>query len=83
MYCLEIYPPLVAASAMAALGLLRYVFAMAFPLFTVDMYKSLGVPWATSVFGFISIALMPIPWVFKKWGPGIRARSRFEAVKDS
>lgn len=34
MYILEVYPPLVAASAIAALGLLRYVLAMAFPLFT-------------------------------------------------
>ncbi|RPA78651.1 MFS general substrate transporter [Ascobolus immersus RN42] len=82
MYCLEIYPPLVAASAMAALGLLRYILAMAFPLFTVNMYKNLGVPWATSIFGFISIALMPIPWVFKKWGPRIRARSKFDAIRD-
>lgn len=35
MYILEVYPPLVAASAIAALGLLRYVLAMAFPLFTI------------------------------------------------
>ena len=35
MYILEVYPPLVAASAIAALGLLRYLMAMAFPLFTV------------------------------------------------
>lgn len=34
MYILEVYPPLVAASAIAALGLLRYLLAMAFPLFT-------------------------------------------------
>lgn len=35
-YMLEVYTPLVAASAMAALGLLRYVLAMAFPLFTIN-----------------------------------------------
>jgi putative flippase GtrA len=35
MYILEVYTPLVAASAIAALGLLRYLLAMAFPLFTV------------------------------------------------
>ena len=36
MYILEVYPPLVAASAFASLGLLRYLLAMAFPLFTVQ-----------------------------------------------
>ena len=35
-YILEVYTPLVAASAMAALGLLRYMLAMAFPLFTIN-----------------------------------------------
>lgn len=35
MYILEIYSPLVAASAIASLGLLRYLLAFAFPLFTI------------------------------------------------
>ncbi|KAF8462890.1 major facilitator superfamily domain-containing protein [Kalaharituber pfeilii] len=83
MYILEVYPPLVAASAFASLGLLRYILAMAFPLFTVQMYERLGVAWATSTFGFISIALMPIPWVFERWGPQIRARSKYDAVTDT
>jgi len=44
MYILEVYTPLVAASAIAALGLLRYVLAMAFPLFTVDSTTSPFLP---------------------------------------
>jgi len=44
MYILEVYTPLVAASAIAALGLLRYVLAMAFPLFTVDSMFPLPSP---------------------------------------
>ncbi|KAL0635824.1 Polyamine transporter 4 [Maublancomyces gigas] len=81
MYILEVYPPLVAASAIAALGLLRYLLAMAFPLFTPNMYDKLGIAWGTSVFGFISLALMPIPWVFQRFGPRIRALSKFDAVR--
>lgn len=81
MYILEVYPPLVAASALASLGLLRYVLACAFPLFTVNMFQDLGIAWATSTFGFISVALMPIPWVFKRWGPKIRAMSKFDALE--
>lgn len=81
MYLLEVYPPLVAASAMASLGLLRYVFAMAFPLFTVTMFERLGVAWATSVYGFVSLALLPIPWVFSRYGPTIRSLSNFNAIE--
>ncbi|KAF8247065.1 MFS general substrate transporter [Wilcoxina mikolae CBS 423.85] len=82
MYILEVYTPLVAASAFASLGLLRYVLAMAFPLFTVRMFNDLGIAWATSVFGFVALAMMPIPWVFQKWGPQIRSMSRFDALRD-
>lgn len=82
MYILEVYTPLVAASAIAGLGLLRYIFAMASPLFTVKMFENLGIAWATSVFGFIAIGLMPIPWIFNKWGPQIRRMSKFDALKD-
>ncbi|KAI5776546.1 major facilitator superfamily domain-containing protein [Geopyxis carbonaria] len=82
MYLLEVYPPLVAASAMASLGLLRYVMAMAFPLFTVNMFEKLGVAWATSIYGFFALALMPIPWVFQRWGPQIRRMSKFDALRE-
>lgn len=46
----------------------------------LTVYEKLGIDWATSVFGFIAVALMPIPWVFKVYGPKIRAMSRFDAV---
>ncbi|PWW80165.1 MFS general substrate transporter [Tuber magnatum] len=80
MYILEVYPPLVAASAIAALGLLRYLMAMAFPLFTVRMYDNLGIAWGTSLFGFVALAMAPIPWAFQRWGPQIRAMSRYNAI---
>lgn len=40
------------------------------------VYKKLGIEWATSLFGFISIALIPIPWVLFRWGAEIRAKSK-------
>ena len=49
------------------------------PMFAV--YTALGIPWATSLFGFIAIALMPVPWVLYKWGPQIRAMSHYETIK--
>lgn len=82
------YPPMILASVLAANNLSRYIFASVFPLFTVQMYQKLGVDWASSLFGFLSLAMMPIPWIFYKWGPKLRAGSRFnkmaaqKAVKD-
>lgn len=33
--------------------------------------------WAISTFGFISIALAPIPWILYLFGAGLRARSKY------
>ncbi|KAJ5301934.1 hypothetical protein N7508_006797 [Penicillium antarcticum] len=63
-----------AASAIAANTFLRSIFAGCFPLFTTAMFHNLGVPWAASVLGFISIALIPIPYLFYTYGKRIRAR---------
>ena len=77
LYLIDTYGPLGGASAAAANGLLRYVLGAVFPLFTVQMYKRLGIDWATSLLGFITIALLPIPWVLFKFGPKIRSRSAY------
>lgn len=71
------YPPLSLASALAANNLLRYVLASVFPLFTVQMYERLHIDWASSLFAFIALAMVPVPWVFEKWGPQLRTRSYY------
>ncbi|MCJ1307670.1 hypothetical protein MMC25_001318 [Agyrium rufum] len=75
MYMVDTYGPLGGASAMAANGLVRYTLGAAFPLFTLQMYEKLGIAWATSLLGFITIGMLPIPWVLFRYGPAIRARS--------
>lgn len=77
MYQLDAYGPLMGASAMAANGILRYIFGAVFPLFAVQMYERLGVDWATSLLAFVTIALMPLPWVLLKFGPVIRRKSKY------
>ncbi|KAL2832124.1 major facilitator superfamily domain-containing protein [Aspergillus cavernicola] len=67
----------VAASAIAANTFLRSVFAGCFPLFATAMFRNLGVPWASSLLGFIAMALIPIPYLFYVYGPRIRARGRW------
>ncbi|OAP61342.1 hypothetical protein AYL99_03545 [Fonsecaea erecta] len=65
------------ASAVAANGSIRYLFGAVFPLFTTPMYEKLGIHWAGSVFGFLSLALLPIPWILFKFGYTLRKKSRF------
>lgn len=81
LYLVDVYGPLNGASAMAANGLARYATGAAFPLFTFQMYEGLGIAWATSLLGFVSLALLPIPWIFFKFGPKIRARSAYDTLK--
>jgi hypothetical protein len=46
-------------------------------MFATQMYTSLGVEWATSLLGFIGVALMPFPVVFWIYGKKIRTWSKF------
>lgn len=66
-----------AASAVAANTFFRSLFAGCFPLFTNPMFHNLGVDWAASVLGFISVALIPIPFLFYIFGKRIRARGEW------
>lgn len=45
------------------------------------VYDRLSIPWATSLLGFLSIAMLPIPWVLFKFGPQIRQKSSFDTIK--
>ena len=67
------------ASAIAANTFLRSMLGLAFPLFIGPMYSALGIEWATSVFGFFSVCLIPIPFLFYKFGPAIRKKGKFSA----
>lgn len=44
------------------------------------VYGALGTGWATSLLGLLSVLMLPIPWVFYKWGPAIRKRSRYPVM---
>lgn len=57
--------------------LTRGVFTAAFPLFGVQMYERLGYQWATGLLAFLTLAMLPFPYLFFKYGKRIRAKSRF------
>ena len=66
-YLTDCYGPF-GASALAANAVLRSVFGAVFPLFGDQMYSALGVPWASSLLGFVALAMAPLPWFFYHFG---------------
>lgn len=80
IYLTDTYGALLGASALAANGLLRYAFGMAFPLFSRQMYDTLGIGWTSSLLGFVSVGLCVIPFVLFRYGPRLRARSGREEL---
>lgn len=63
-----------AASALAAKVFLRSGGGAAFPLFTTQMYNTLGLQWASWLLAFIGVAMVFIPFCFYIWGGRLRAR---------
>ncbi|CEJ95272.1 hypothetical protein VHEMI10761 [[Torrubiella] hemipterigena] len=82
LYIMSSYGPLHGASALSANSLLRYAGGGAFPLFIVRIFTVLGIGWATSLLGFVSVLLVPVPWVLNKYGKRIRAQSRYITSED-
>jgi len=72
-----------AASVLAANSVLRSLFGTAFPLFTTQMYESLGNQWASSIPAFLVLGCLPFPFLFHKYGPEIRSKCKYasEATK--
>ncbi|MCJ1255387.1 hypothetical protein MMC24_003203 [Lignoscripta atroalba] len=76
-YLFDAYPPRGTLSALTAAASFRLVLAAALPLVILQMIMGLTGAWAYSLFGFISAALMPVPFVLFKWGAKLRARSKY------
>jgi hypothetical protein len=74
-YIIDCFPRYV-TSALAAKTLIRSGSGAAFPLFIVQMYHRLGNEWASTLLAFISLAILPIPFAFYKWGGKIRSKSK-------
>ncbi|WRT66815.1 uncharacterized protein IL334_003778 [Kwoniella shivajii] len=70
-YLIDAYGPY-AASALAGCTLVRYsipgLVTLAFP----KAYETLGDQWATSLFGFLGLALTPVPFIFYIYGRRVR-----------
>ncbi|KAI0682794.1 MFS general substrate transporter [Cytidiella melzeri] len=74
-YIIDAFPGYV-ASALAAKTVVRSGSGAAMPLFITAMYHNLGNGWAASVWAFISLAMVPIPFLFYRYGKFIRSKSK-------
>ncbi|KAL4946602.1 hypothetical protein BDV06DRAFT_208522 [Aspergillus oleicola] len=75
IYLVDAYLPL-AASAVAANIILRSSVAAGFPLFSKQMFANLGVQWAGTLLGCFALIMIPIPFVFRRYGPLLRGRNK-------
>lgn len=75
-YIIDVYL-MYANSAIAGNTLVRSTLGGAFPLFSAQMYNKLGVNWASSLLGFLTAAMIPIPILFYVYGAKLRSMSRF------
>lgn len=75
-YIVDSYPTY-AASATSANVILRSVVGALLPLAGPPLYDSLGLGWGNSLLGFISILMIPLPFIFYKYGAGLRKAERF------
>lgn len=66
-----------AASAIAGIAFLENFMAAFLPLATQSMYRTLEFHWASSLLGFIALALSFIPLVLLRYGRKIREKSPF------
>ncbi|SPO25355.1 related to multidrug resistant protein [Ustilago trichophora] len=75
-YTTHAYRP-VAASAMAANSFCRSSWAASFPLFAKQMYTGMTPQGASAFLAALNVLMIPVPFVFYKYGKRIRAKSQF------
>ncbi|GFF22544.1 caffeine resistance protein 5 [Aspergillus udagawae] len=75
-YLGESYPRYV-ASVFAGNTFFRSSFGGALPLAAPQMLKSLGIGWSSSMLGFISVAMVPLPFILERYGKRLRSWSKY------
>ncbi|TGO14710.1 hypothetical protein BTUL_0049g00190 [Botrytis tulipae] len=63
------------ASALAGNSVVRSIVGGTLPLAGPAMYGALKPQWAGTLLGLVQVILIPIPFIFYKWGSKIRAKS--------
>ncbi|KAA8643736.1 uncharacterized protein ATNIH1004_010510 [Aspergillus tanneri] len=67
-----------AASALAAISILRQIFGCVFPVFAPYIYSDLGYGWGSSILGFIALGIgLPTVVLLWRFGKALRKRSPY------
>lgn len=66
-----------AASAIAAASCARSIAGTTVPFAAAPMFEKLGVGWACSLLGFISLLGCALPFIFIRFGAKLRENSKF------
>jgi hypothetical protein len=64
-----------AASALAGNAVIRSVMGGVLPLVGPSMYQRMGPNWAATLLGLLEVLIIPIPFVFYRYGHRIRMKS--------
>ena len=69
-----------AASAVAAVAVLRCCSGAFLPLAGPAMYARFGIGWGNSFLGFIALALVPAPLLLMRFGERMRKKEQIEVL---
>ena len=64
-----------ASSALSAITFMRYLASGGMVIATEPIYIALSVKWTLTLFGCVAAVLIPVPWIFWRYGKQIRKRS--------
>jgi MFS transporter, DHA1 family, multidrug resistance protein len=65
------------ASVISSITFLRYIVAGGMVIADTPMYQGIGVHWTLTLMGCLGTVLVPMPFVFWKYGRKIRSNSKF------
>ncbi|KAK3706401.1 hypothetical protein LTR37_012779 [Vermiconidia calcicola] len=80
-YLFDSFQPAGTLSAITAQAVARLIAAGVLPLVILQNITMLTPKWGLGLFGFISLAMWPIPFVLFFFGTGLRAKSKYSMAK--
>lgn len=75
LYLVDLFGSDAASSALGANDILRYLSSTLLPLAGPAMYKALDYGWGNTLLGFLSLAFVPAPIFFYKYGEFLRSKT--------
>ncbi|KAJ9661330.1 GTPase-activating protein [Coniosporium apollinis] len=78
IFCYQAHAyPKYAASVLAGNNFIRSSFGAGFPLFATAMFHNLGVGWACTLLGCLTVLFIPYPYILYWYGRRLRMASRY------